>query len=131
MKSLIAEDDPISRKILQAFLSHYGECNIADDGEIALESFKEAFDSGARYDFICLDIMMPNMDGRDALRNIRVYEENNGVEGLDRVKIFMTTALDDSKNIIGSFRDQCEAYLVKPINTRELSEKMKEYNLTE
>ena len=40
--------------------------------------------------------------------------------GSDGVKIIMTTALDDKKNILEAFRSQCEAYLTKPIHVKKL-----------
>ena len=131
MKSLIAEDDFVSRKILQDVLSKYGESNVAIDGEEALQAFKDAFENNAPYDLVCLDIMMPIMDGRDTLRNIRAYEDKKGVEGLDRTKVIMTTAVDDPKSIIGAFREQCEYYMVKPIKIAEFTENLKELKLIE
>jgi two-component system chemotaxis response regulator CheY len=40
--------------------------------------------------------------------------------GLDRAKIIMTTALNDSKDILSSFRDECDGYLVKPIKKQDI-----------
>jgi two-component system chemotaxis response regulator CheY len=129
MRILIVEDDFGSRRILQRILSTYGECDVAINGVEAVEAYMAAFTEDAPYDLICLDIMMPEMDGREALIKIREYEEDNGIVGLQKTKIIMTTALDDPKSIVGSFKDQCEAYLVKPITSDDLIKKLKSLEL--
>ena len=129
MKILIVDDDFTNRKILSKYLSGYGQCDMAVDGKEAVAAFKSALDEWEAYDLICLDIMMPEMDGQEALKQIRQYEAEKNINGLDTVKILMTTALDDSDNIKTAFREQCEGYLVKPIDKQKLIEKIKELDL--
>ncbi len=129
MKTIVAEDDFTSRKLLQRLLLQYGECDIAVNGKEAIEAFRLATENGQPYDLICLDIMMPEMDGQEALKAIRTIEEGAGIHGLDGVKIFMTTALHDPKNILGAFRSQCEAYLIKPIDKRKLLKELGNHGL--
>ena len=124
MKYLIVEDGFMARKLMQRYLSSYGECDIAVDGKEAVEAFRQAIDEKQPYDLICLDIMMPNMDGRQALKLIRQIESDHGIAGLECVKVIMTTALGDSKNVMGSFREGCEAYIVKPVKKDKLLEEM-------
>lgn len=131
MKYLIVEDDFAARRLLKRYLSDYGDCDIAVDGHEAVEAFRQAMDEKEPYDLICLDIMMPNMDGREALRAIRQIEHEHGTDGLDGVKVIMTTALGDSKNVIGSFREGCEAYMVKPVEKDKLLEEMGSLGLIE
>jgi two-component system chemotaxis response regulator CheY len=90
------------------------------DGKEALEAFGAALKDGTPYDLMCLDITMPDMNGHDVLKRIRDMEEAAGRGGLDRVKVIMTTASDDRKNIMGAFRSQCDAYLIKPIDRDRL-----------
>jgi len=125
MKILIAEDDFASRKFLFKFLSQYGECDMTIDGEETIEAFSLAHDEGMPYDLICLDIMMPKMDGIKVLRNIREIEDEKGIDERERVKIIMTTALNDVKNVFDSFETGCQAYASKPIDTQKLVEVMK------
>lgn len=120
MKSLIVDDDFYSRRILQTIFSNYGECHVAVDGKEALFAFEQSLAEEKPYDIICLDIMMPEMDGQEALKAIRAVEEKKGIFGSDSVKIIMTTALDDSDNIRTAFREQCESYLLKPISKPKL-----------
>ena len=115
MKCLIVEDEFTSRKLLQVYLSDYGNCFVAVNGHEAVEAFREALEENEPYDLICLDIMMPEMDGHETLKAIRRIESEHGIAGLDGVKVIMTTALEDSKDVMGAFKSGCEAYLVKPV----------------
>jgi len=115
MNILIIEDDVTSGKVLSRILQHYGTVTIATDGKQGLNIFKDALRNKIPYDLVFLDIMMPEIDGQEVLMEIRKSEAMQGILGFDGVKVIMTTALDDNKNIIQAFRSQCEGYLVKPI----------------
>ncbi len=128
MKILIVEDAFLSRQVLCKFLSGYGDCDIAVNGKEAVEAFKMAIEN-EKYDLVCLDVMMPEMDGHEALTEIRAIEAQKGVTGLRGVKIIMTTALGDSKNILKAFKEQCESYLVKPITKDKLHLELKKLGL--
>jgi len=120
LRILLVEDDFASRLVLQTFLSRYGECHIAVNGREAVEAFRSALERGQKYDLICMDIMMPEMDGREAVRQVRTIEETHGILSTYGVKIVMTTALDDLKEVIRCFRELCDAYLIKPIDLNKL-----------
>ena len=124
MRCLIVEDEFTARKLLQVYLSDYGDCFVAVNGHEAVEAFRDAFEENTPYDLICLDIMMPGMNGHETLKAIRRIESEHGIAGLDGVKVIMTTALDDSKDVMGAFRSGCEAYLVKPVERENLLEEM-------
>ncbi|HYE82480.1 MAG TPA: response regulator [Clostridia bacterium] len=129
MRILLAEDDLASRKFLSKFLSAYGECDITIDGMEALEAFMMAWDEEKPYDLICLDIMMPELDGIKTLRTIRDIENQKGIEESKRVKIIMTTALNDTDSVFSAFGTGCEVYAAKPIDTEKLVEVMKKLDL--
>lgn len=120
MKILVVDDDFASRRILGKIAFLYGEYEVATDGQEGVETFKTSFDSREPFDLIFLDIMMPKMDGLQVLQKIRQYEEENGILLGEGVKIIMITALNDSSNIINSFKEGCEKYLVKPIRKQEV-----------
>src|SRR5579871_5572526 len=100
MRTLIVEDDFTSRLLLQTFLSPYGECHIVVNGQEAVAAFRAARKSGEYYDLICMDIMMPEMDGQAAIQEIRSIEEAGGTLSSSGVKIIMTTAVDDAKSVV-------------------------------
>lgn len=132
MKTLIVEDDFLARSLLSTLLAEYGVCHVAVNGEEALTAVARAFGKKAPYDLICLDIMMPVMDGQEALQEIRKIENKNGIMGLDATKVIMITAVDDSKNIMKAFRQgQCEAYLTKPLDREKLLKHLDDLGLVE
>jgi two-component system chemotaxis response regulator CheY len=116
MRILIAEDDFASRKFMMRFLAKYGECDVTVDGTEAVEAFVMALESGEGYDLICLDIMMPIMDGYQALKKIRETEAEMHIPEEKSVKIIMTTALSEGKNVTKAFDLGCTAYAGKPID---------------
>ena len=99
MRILIVEDDFASRKFMMNFMSAYGDCDGTVDGMEAVEAYMMALEDEQPYDLICLDVMMPVMDGYQVLNTIRNMEKQRGIEGDDRVKIIMMTALNEQKNV--------------------------------
>ena len=111
-------------------LSPFGTCHVATNGREALEVLKRACEEDKRYDLVCLDIMMPEMDGQEVLAGIREMENARGIRGMKATKVIMTTALDDSHNIMEAFtQGHCEAYLTKPIDRNRLLEHLSELKL--
>lgn len=129
MKSLIVEDDFTSRLLMQKFLAPYGESHVAVNGNEAIEAFTQAINSDEPYQLICLDIMMPEMDGHATLKEIRAFEENKGIMVGDGVKIIMTTALGDMDNKLTAVKEFCDAYLVKPIDRGKILELIDSFGL--
>ncbi|HAN10273.1 MAG TPA: response regulator [Clostridiales bacterium] len=122
MRILIAEDDFLSRKLIQKILLGYGKCDVVVDGVEAVESFILAHQEEEPYKLICLDIMMPRMDGTQALKKIREIEKQKGITEGERAKIIMTTALNDKETVMGSYNIGCDAYASKPLNIEKLHE---------
>jgi two-component system chemotaxis response regulator CheY len=120
MKTLIADDSVTSRRLLQELLKSYGPSDLAATGTEAVAAVRAALEAGAPYDLICLDIMMPEMDGQAALQEIRRLEAASSIAGPGRVKIIMTTALADKANILQARAQRCDCFLVKPIQKAKL-----------
>ncbi len=129
MKILIAEDDFASRKFMLRFLSKYGECDVTVDGMEAVDAFTMALDAEEGYDLVCLDIMMPELDGYQALKQIREYEKEKGISEEDGAKIIMTTALNEGRNVTKAFELGCVAYAGKPIDQDKFENVLRKLNL--
>ncbi|TGE32933.1 response regulator [Desulfosporosinus sp. Sb-LF] len=129
MRILIAEDDLTSRKFMQRFLTRYGECDVAVDGLETIDSFLSALKENKPYDLVCLDIMMPKLDGLKALRMIRDIEQEKKIADLERVKVIMTTALNDQKTVLSAYGSGCEAYAWKPIDVQKFTEVLQSLGL--
>lgn len=122
MRILLAEDDYASRKFMDKHLSQYGDCDVMVDGEEAVNAFMMAMEDGEPYDLICLDVMMPVLDGYQVLKAIRNIEAERGIKKVDRAKIIMTTALNEEKNVKKAFELECEAYCGKPIDVERFDQ---------
>ncbi len=132
MRSLVVEDDILSRMLLFSILSRFGECDIAENGEQAVKNVRASLEAGKPYDVICLDIIMPVLDGYKALLEIRKIERIEGTQEHKFMKVIMVTAVDDFDHIVKSFEDgHCEAYLAKPIREREILQHLYELELIE
>lgn len=116
MRFLIVEDEFTSRRILQRLLSEFGQCDVAVSGDEAISAFGLALDEDSPYDLVCLDIMLPGMQGQDVLRALREAERAKGIGLGAGTKVMMTTSLNDAQNVMKAFRGGCEAYLVKPVS---------------
>ena len=121
MRILIAEDDRISRSFLQKFMVTYGEVEVAVDGM----DIKE----GKPFDLLCLDIMMPKVDGLKVLKVIRQLENQNEKASNKKIKIIMMTALADIGYVDEAFRLGCDAYASKPVDTEKVEEAMRNLGL--
>ncbi len=131
MRILIAEDDYASRKFLYKLLSPYGECDMTIDGIETVEAFVIAQDTGKPYDLICLDIMMPKIDGLKALRTIREIEKKKGVGESEKCKVIITSALSETEVVFYSFSTVNEVYETKPIDAERFRDAMKKWGLIE
>ena len=105
---LVAEDDPVSRAILVSQLEAAGHTVIAvDNGLAALERLADQ----PRPEIVLMDVMMPVMDGLQAVRRIR--EEDHGRAG-ERIPIIFLTADDDPQLLHEAIRQGGDDLLIKP-----------------
>jgi two-component system cell cycle response regulator len=111
LKVLIAEDDAISRTILQRAVEKVGhECLVAEDGEKAWELFR----STPEVDVVISDWMMPGLDGTEFCRRIRAVNS-----GWYTFFIFLT-ALGDKEHLLEGMRAGADDYLAKPLDREQL-----------
>lgn len=127
MKSLVAEDDASSQTLLKKYLSRHGGCEVAADGEQAVEMAGVALRNHMGYDVICMDLRMPAMNGDEAIRLIRKQEAAARVER--PALIIVTTAHSDTDSITGALLSRCNAYLVKPIDLGKLKAELQIHGL--
>lgn len=129
MRVLIAEDDFVSRRYLSQFMKGFGDVDIAVDGAEAVDAFIMAVRNGEYYDLVCLDIMMPNMNGIEALQAIRAVEEGSRLGKGQVCKIIMMSALNEKKYVQRASEMGCNGYANKPVSLNKLMEVMKRMGL--
>jgi len=115
MKVLVAEDDMASSKFMEKLLSKYGEVVVARDGIAAVDEFVKAVNNNEKFDLVCMDIMMPKIDGYKALASIRDAERKLGLARDSRCKVVMISALDEGFDAAYA-SDDYEEYICKPID---------------
>jgi two-component system chemotaxis response regulator CheY len=130
MKALVVEDDAVSRRLMHGILSPHCDCHTATDGKEAVEAFRSAWEKNAPFDLICMDIMMPNMDGHEALVQMRNIEKDLNTPPERLAKVIMTTALGDPQNMVRALYDEGAAtYMVKPVKKGRLLEEVERMGL--
>lgn len=104
---LVIEDDQTLSTMLRYNLQKHGHhVTVADDG---YEGIKAA--RGARPDIILLDLMLPNIDGREVCRYLRGWTD---------APILMLTALDREDDVIAGLEVGADDYVTKPFRMNEL-----------
>jgi two-component system chemotaxis response regulator CheY len=129
MRTLVVEDDYISRRLLCRYLEPYGTCEEAVNGHEGVDAVRRAIDASEHFDLICLDIMMPGMDGQQALVLLRQLEAENGLPLGKGAKVIMTSAMEDNQYIMQALNASADGYVVKPIEKRRFIETLKETGL--
>lgn len=107
---LIAEDDPQSAELLEAYLSDSGcEIQLAADGQEALHKVQQW-----QPDLILLDVMMPRISGFQVCKQVRADPKARAIA------ILMITALDQPSDVERAVEAGTDDFLTKPINKNEL-----------
>ncbi len=127
MKTLIVEDNPVNSLFVQKILAVTGECDVASDGHEAIQYFSDAIEENKPYDVVCLDIVMPGLDGQEVLKKIRHLETEKGINISDEAKVIMLTSVDDPDIIKETVKQGASDYLVKPILKDDLLDKIRAF----
>ncbi len=120
MKILIVEDDKTNSQLLVKVLEKFGCVDAVNDGEKAIKAYLEAIDKKEPYDLVCLDIMMPVIDGFTILGLIRDVEEKKKTNIGKGPRVFVISALSDAETIAKCYELGCHAFITKPINIKEI-----------
>ena len=128
MRVLIAEDDMISRKIMLKMLETRGECDFALNGIEAVDAVYLSMKEKRPYDLICLDIMLPKIDGLSVLKSIRDLERQMGTE---TAIVIIITALETEKVVKEAFDIGANAYATKPIDKSKFLEVLSKFKMVE
>lgn len=119
---LIVEDDPAMTELLCAVLAPFCDVRIEPDGLAGLDAFRRALLLGRPYELVCLDLHMPGMDGRRALRAMRRLEATHAHEHepRHRTRIVMMTSERDRESVVNALAAGVDSYIVKPFLPTEL-----------
>ena len=125
MRTLIVDDELVSRKKLQKIMGILGECEAAENGRSAITIFLEALEKGEPFKLVTLDISMPpDMDGIELLSELRKIEKQKKIPKEKRAKMIMVTGVSDKNAIIKCTQADCDDYIVKPFDKKIIIEKL-------
>ncbi len=112
LKVLVAEDNIINQRLVVGMLTQLGHTGmVVNDGAKALKCL-----SKMKVDVVLMDVMMPNMDGLEALAAIRGLEASQG----GHVPIIMATSHDEPGDAARYKRAGADGYLSKPLEIGRL-----------
>lgn len=112
LKVLVAEDNIINQRVAVGMLTALGHTGVVvGDGEKALKCL-----SKLKFDLVLMDVMMPNMDGLEALAVIREQEQHNGTH----MPVIMATAHCEPGDAARFKRAGADGYLQKPLEIDQL-----------
>ena len=120
---LLVEDNKLNQRLMESSLKRFGfKIDVANNGLEAVEKYQADHDS---YDLIIMDIMMPVMDGLEATRQIRIFEQKKKF----RIPIIALTA-----NTFNADRERClsygmDEYIAKPLNMEKLTTVFKDLGI--
>jgi len=129
LNTLIVDDELVSRKTIQKIMMSFGECEAVESGSEAVTAFKQALENGATFNFITLDVTMPEMDGTEVLYEIRNIENEMKIPNENRVKILMVTSQADKETVITCIQAGCDDYITKPFDKGKLMVKLERMGL--
>jgi CheY-like chemotaxis protein len=113
---MLVEDNKLNQRLMESSLRRFGfQIDLAGNGLEAVEKYQA---NPTKYSLIIMDIMMPIMDGLEATRQIRIFEQLNNI----RIPIIALTA-----NTFNADRERClsygmDDYLAKPLNMELLAQ---------
>ena len=129
MRILIVDDDTPNRKLLTDIVSKMGECDAVAGGKEALSVFEKAWEDWRPYNLIFLDILMPGMDGREVLHEIRKLEKAKNMSEQHQARIIMVTGISEEETVMDCLKNGCDEFIVKPIDIKLVLEKVKKLGL--
>jgi HD-like signal output (HDOD) protein/CheY-like chemotaxis protein len=128
LKILIVDDETVSRNKLVAILEEFGECRAVADGHEAIAEVGKALEEQQPYGLITMDIGMPEMDGTEALFEIRRLEQAAPLPQATKAKIIMITAQNDRDCLITCVQAGCDDYIIKPFDPDMIIQRVLQLN---
>ena len=130
-KILIVDDSASIRQSLLDILTPFATCEVATNGQEAVDLIKRTQGTGNDFDIILMDIIMPEKDGLTAVKEIREFESLMGWNGDDRLTIIIATTIKDpSRIVVAQYECGADAYIAKPFTRDTVLQTLNSNGLT-
>lgn len=118
---LIVDDSYMSGVMLKDLLCQYGDCDIAPNGAIALDLYSESRRQAVPYEFIALDVNLPDMNGNKILKLIRNVEKLDKARGtVSKAYILMISGTKDKQTVLEAVQHGVNGFLLKPYSNENV-----------
>jgi len=115
---LLAEDNVVNQKLAVQILNKYGhQVEIAENGALAVDAFKQRIAEGHPFDIILMDVSMPYMGGMEATELIRVYELHDGLARTPIIALTAHAMIGDRERCLQAGMDD---HITKPLRRADL-----------
>ncbi len=131
MRTLIIDDELVSRTKLELIMEYFGDCETLEHGDDALAVFHEAHQDDNPFNLIMLDINLPGLDGIQLLSALRSAEKELNIDKSRQAKILMTSSYRDKARIVASVQSGCDDYIGKPFNLDMIRDKLDKLGIKE
>jgi len=122
MRALIAEDNPSSRSLYFRWMERFfDEVDIVSDGSEAVSIFLKALMDKKPYSFVVMDLMMPEMNGYDVIKEFRTLEEEYSARTSLTSKIVVVSGIEKKDFIVSALKELCDYYIEKPVEKSVLT----------
>ena len=130
LRILIVEDEPVNREFMLLSLRGLGQCQAVATGEDAVLAQQTALEQDQPFDVIFLDILLPGMNGLQALEQLRALELRHEVPPERQVPVIVTTGLDDDQAASRAFiQGHALSYMTKPFRAGQIPEELRKLGL--
>ncbi len=130
IKSLVVDDENISRMKMKKILEKFSSCMDVKSGTEAFEICRKNLERKKHFDLITLDVSMPDMNGTEVLARIRDMEKTNKIPPEERSKILMITSHADKETVTACIQSGCDGYIIKPFSPKNIMDKLQQIGLT-
>lgn len=129
MRALIIDDDPQTHALLRSVLAPLAQVVATLNASSGLEAFRQSLEQNVPFDVVFLDIVLPDLDGHQALLRLRGLEDAFALEDKPTVSI-VVSELRDAKNINRAFFvGGAASYLAKPLNANQIRAELAKFGL--
>ena len=121
-KILIVDDNFENRQLLAEILREVAACDFAATGKEAIEAYNLSLEKKSPYSLILMDIELPEVNGLNILQKIRESEKSVGIPLGEGIPVIIVTAYE--KRFLEAYNQGCDDYILKPIDSTELLNKI-------